>query len=228
MNDPAHVRDDFDRIALLPEIGGPDHNARYHAHLLRHVPPGCRLALDIGCGQGAFARELARRCERVVGIDLSPNMIRIAREQSRDFPNIDFDVADVMRYDLGDGRFDCIASIATLHHLPLADLLPWIARALRPGGALLVLDLCRSTGLRDRALDCAALAATAFTRLFRSAWRVPANVRRAWRDHGVTDRYVTLPEVRACCKPSLPGAVVRRQLMWRYSLIWNKHPSDDR
>ena len=221
------VRNDFDRIALLPERGGVDHNARYHDYLLRHAPRNGRLALDVGCGRGAFARRLARRCERVRAIDLSPNMIRVAREQSRDFPNIEFDVADVMSYDLGIERFDCIASIAALHHLPQAELLPRLARALRPGGVLLVLDLCRSVTLPDRALDCAALATSIVTRLLRGTWRAAPPVRRAWREHGTADRYVTLPEVREYCRPSLPGAIIRRHLMWRYSLIWKRPLSDD-
>jgi SAM-dependent methyltransferase len=216
------VRDDFDRIALLPGAGDADHNAWYHDYLLRHVPQACRLALDIGCGHGAFARELARRCARVVGIDLSPNMIRAAGERSRDFPNIDFEVADVMGYDVGEGRFDCIISIAALHHLSLSDLLPRLARALRSGGVLLVLDLCRSAGLRDRALDVAAMATSAFSRLARRAWRVDPDVARAWREHGATDRYLTLPEVRAMCRAHLPGATVTRHLMWRYSIVWTK------
>ena len=225
MSDPSRIRADFDRIALLPDGGGIDHNARYHEFLLRHVPRGCGLALDIGCGKGAFARELARRSHRTIGIDASPNMIRIARDQSRDVPNLNFEVADVMTCDLGDARFDCIASIATLHHMPPAEVLPRIARALRPSGVLLVLDLCRSSSLSERALDVAALAIGAFTRLIRRRWRVEPAVARAWREHGATDRYHTLPEVRAFCRAQLPGATVTRHLMWRYSVVWIKPPA---
>jgi SAM-dependent methyltransferase len=227
VSDFDKLRDDFDRIALLPDDGGGiDHNARYHDHLLRHVARDCRLALDIGCGRGAFARQLARRSERVIGIDLSPNMIRAARERSRDSPNVEFDVADVMSYDLGAGRFDCIASMATLHHLPLAELLPRLARALRPGGVLLVLDLRQSRGLVDRVMDCLALRFDVAARLRQDRrGQAAAESRRAWRDHGTTDHYLTLPEVREYCRQSLPGAIVRRHLMWRYSLIWQKHLS---
>jgi 2-polyprenyl-3-methyl-5-hydroxy-6-metoxy-1,4-benzoquinol methylase len=225
-SDLDRVRSDFDRIALLPERGGVDHNARYHDYLLRHVPRNGQLALDIGCGRGAFARRLARRCERLIAIDLSPNMIRVAREQSReqsrDCPNIEFDVADVMSYDLGAERFDCIASIAALHHLPQPELLPRLARALRPGGVLVVLDLCRSAGVRERALDVAAMATSALSRVARGRWRLDPDMSRAWREHGATDRYLTLPEMRAMCRAHLPGAIVTRHLMWRYSIVWTR------
>ncbi len=44
-----------------------DHNAYYHRLLLRHLPRPCNRVLDVGCGAGAFAVELAKRAERVDG-----------------------------------------------------------------------------------------------------------------------------------------------------------------
>jgi ubiquinone/menaquinone biosynthesis C-methylase UbiE len=55
----------------------------------------------------------------VLALDLSPEMIRIARERSTQFPNIEFQLADVRELSLPDEHFDCIASIATLHHYRL-------------------------------------------------------------------------------------------------------------
>jgi len=134
------VQADFDRIALLP--GDPwDHNAHYHRFLLGHVPPGCQEALDIGCGTGAFACLLAERSGHMLALDLSPRMIEVARERSRPYPNLTFQVADVTRWEFPVERFDCIASIATLHHLPLDSTLFKIRGAVRPGGTLIALDL---------------------------------------------------------------------------------------
>jgi ubiquinone/menaquinone biosynthesis C-methylase UbiE len=50
-------------------------------------------------------------------------MIRLAREHSVFYPNIDFQVADVLEWPFPEAAFDCIASIATLHHLPFESLL---------------------------------------------------------------------------------------------------------
>ena len=48
-------------------------------------------------------------------------------------------------------------------------------------------------------------------------------LRRAWEEHGATDRYPTLAEVRdACAEAGLSGVKVRRHLLWRYSLVWRK------
>jgi len=76
------VREDFDRLADLPESSGWGHNAHYYPFLLKHLPPRPDEALEVGCGTGAFARVLAERCGRVVAIDLSPAWSRW-RERAR-------------------------------------------------------------------------------------------------------------------------------------------------
>ena len=75
------IRADFDRIALISQEGW-NHNTHYHGFLLRQIPARLDEALDLGCGTGRFARLLAQRAERVLGLDLSPQMIRVARERS--------------------------------------------------------------------------------------------------------------------------------------------------
>src|SRR5215831_8895929 len=136
------IREDFDRLALLPDDGW-DHNRQYHRWLLRHVPAGCKDALDAGCGTGEFARQLSLRGKRVLGIDISPLMIQEARRRSTGRPALEFRVADLMD-EASAARFDCIATIATLHHLPLERALARLGRALRSGGVLLVLDVVAS------------------------------------------------------------------------------------
>lgn len=60
-----------------------DHNAYYQHLLLRHVPPGCRRVLDVGCGAGGFAVQLAQRCGHVDAVDRSAAMITEARRRTR-------------------------------------------------------------------------------------------------------------------------------------------------
>src|SRR5215212_4342024 len=112
----SSVEADFDRLALLDEEGWTTNNY-YHEFLLKHVPRDCANALEIGCGTGAFARLLARRSRRVVGLDLSAEMIRIARSRSSGFDNVEFQLADAMTSEFPPAQFDFICSIATLHHL---------------------------------------------------------------------------------------------------------------
>lgn len=217
-----NVRADFDRIALLSGEGW-DHNSHYHEFLARHIPAQCGAALEVGCGTGSFSRRLAKSAGRVLALDLSPNMIRVARERSARFSNIAFRVADVLTFDLPEETFDCVATIATLHHLPLKEALPKLTRTLKTGGVLLVLDLFQPDGLADAFRNALAVPVSLGLRLTRRGrLRPPREVRRAWDEHGRHDSYLTLAQVREVCAEMLPGARVTQHLLWRYSVVWKK------
>jgi len=212
IGDPAYtdrMREDFDRLAVLSAGSGWDHNSHYHPFLLRQLPERLGEALDVGCGTGAFARSLARRCERVLAVDLSPRMVEVAKSRSRGHPNVEYVFADVNSWNFPKQRFDCVASITTLHHLPLAPTLARMGGALRSGGTLLVLDLFRARGLADTLVGAAGFAVGKAIRLAKTGERhahQSTELRRAWEEHGSTDRYPTLAEVRqACAEAGLTG-----------------------
>lgn len=219
------IRADFDRIALV-EGDAWNHNSHYHRLLLKGVLAYCQEALEIGCGTGAFARLLAERSGHVLALDLSPNMIRIPAEQSAQYPNIDFQVGDVMDWRFSPGHFDCIASIATFHHLPLEEVLPTLTKALKPGGTLLILDLYKAKGRADLVSSAAAMPVLCALRWLRSGrLRDPKEVRQAWEAHGRHDSYLTLSEAQRAFGALLPSARVRKHLQWRYSVIWSSVPA---
>lgn len=218
----SSIQADFDRLALLDEEGWTTNN-HYHDSLLKYVPLNCENALEIGCGTGAFARHLAKRCKRVIGLDLSPEMIRVARARSTGFDNLEFQLADAMTWYFPQSRFDFICSIATLHHLEQRELLVKIKDALKPGGVLVVLDLAESSGLFERMLDAIALGVNGTLRLFHNGrLKPPAEVRKAWEQHGKHDSYATLSQMSALANEVLPGASVTRCLLWRYLLVYQK------
>ena len=223
------IEKDFDRLALLDD-GGWTHNNHYHDFLLRQVPLNCVKALEIGCGTGAFSRQLAERSQQVIALDLSPEMIRVACARSARFQNLEYRCADVMTCDLLDESFDCVATIATLHHLPLSEALLKLKESVKPGGVLLVVDLfeperslLKFAGLRDGALGIAAMGVSGSLRLIHNGRLSPLKeVRAAWEEHGKSDRYPTMSEVRALCAEILPGGKVQQHLLWRYSIVWRK------
>lgn len=213
---------DFDRLALLDDEGWTSNN-HYHSSLLKHVPEKCENALEIGCGTGAFARLLAKRCKRVVGLDLSSEMIRVARSRSTQLQNLEFELADVMKWNFRQSHFDFVCSIATLHHLEQRELLLKIKDALRPRGVLVVLDLVQADSLTERMCDVVALGVSDSLRLIHNGrLQPPAEVRKAWEQHGKQDHYLTTNQVRALAAELLPGASVRRNLLWRYTLVYKK------
>jgi ubiquinone/menaquinone biosynthesis C-methylase UbiE len=216
------VQADFDRIAPLTREGW-DHNSHYHGFLLRQLPPRCTEALDVGCGTGTFSRLLAQRSDRVLGLDLSPRMIEVARQRSRATPNVEFVVVDATAWEFPAARFDCVASIATLHHLPAETTLARMRDALKIGGTLIVLDLFQGEGLPDVLTSLLAVPVNVALGLIRTGrLRRPRQVREAWAEHGRHDSYLTLSQVHQVCDSVLPGAQVRKHLLWRYSITWNK------
>jgi 2-polyprenyl-3-methyl-5-hydroxy-6-metoxy-1,4-benzoquinol methylase len=59
-------------------VSTPDywnHNVHYQPVILGAVPPGCKAALDVGCGDGMLVCKLADICAEVTGIDCDARMI---------------------------------------------------------------------------------------------------------------------------------------------------------
>jgi ubiquinone/menaquinone biosynthesis C-methylase UbiE len=216
------IQSDFDRIALV-SLDGELHNEHYHNFLLKQLPAHCDEVLEIGCGTGAFARALAARSNHVLGVDLSPEMIRLAREKSKHLSNLEFQVADICDWEVEPEHFDCIASIATLHHLPFREVLVKMKAALKPGGVLLILDLFEPQGLSDWLLNFPALSASTALRLIHHRRLRPRReVRAAWAAHEAHDLYPTMNQVRSTCVDLLPNAQVKQHLLWRYSIVWQR------
>jgi SAM-dependent methyltransferase len=145
-------------------------------------------------------------------------MIRIARERSAQFPNIEFQLADVRDAPFNIASFDCTATIATPHHLPFAEILLKMKAALKPGGVLLVLDLFAPArvsvslvaGLSDSLLNLLAIPVSVGLRLIHHGRLLPRReVRDAWAAHERHDTYPTMTEVHAICARILPGAKIQ-------------------
>jgi SAM-dependent methyltransferase len=112
------------------------------AYLLPHLRPGMSL-LDVGCGPGTITFDLARRVApgRVVGVDLSTDVIRQAARAARadGLDAIDLVVGDFR--DLHRGMFDVVHAHQVLQHLSdPVDALRAMRRLTRPGGIVAVRD----------------------------------------------------------------------------------------
>lgn len=202
-----------------------DHNAYYQRLLLRHLPRPCSRVLDVGCGAGAFAAELATRAEHVDALDRSAAMIEQAR---RVVPsNVTRLLADFLVEPLPDACYDAIVSITALHHMPLDEALPRLARALCPGGVLAVVALPRIDIPRELPVEvCAAIAhrvlGAAFVILRASGGRRRYAMEPSHAIMPVLGGSLTTRQVRQQVSALLPGARVRRLIFWRYFLLWDK------
>jgi SAM-dependent methyltransferase len=218
----ARIQADFDRIALL-DVDDWNHNNHYHTYLLKQIPEGRRNALEIGCGTGSFSRLLAQKADQVFALDLSPEMIKIAKHRSAAYSNIHYQIVDVLAWDFPIERFDCIVSIATLHHLPFELTLQRMELGLKPNGCLIVLDLYQTEGIRDLLINLWATPLHLILKLKNNGRLGEAKeAQDAWAKHGKHDSYLPVSKVRRVCDDLLPGAIIKKHLLWRYSIVWQK------
>ena len=95
--------------------------------------------------------------------------------------------------------------------------------ALKINGTLIVLDLFQGEGLRDALTNVLAiLAHLVLSSIKNGRLREAHELRKAWDEHGQSDSYLTLSHIRQVCASILPGARVRKHLLWRYSITWKK------
>jgi SAM-dependent methyltransferase len=105
-------------------------------------PAGRGLAVEIGPGLGRICRALADHFDRVIGIDVSAEMVAQARQLVAE-PRVEFLVGDGLGLrGVEDGSADLVTSFTVLQHLPsralVLEYLREGARVLRPGGVLAV------------------------------------------------------------------------------------------
>jgi trans-aconitate methyltransferase len=94
-------------------------------------PKTGQLILDVGCGTGHLAAQIASTGAFVTGIDRSPEMVRQAQEK---YPQIFFQVMDARQLAFAE-KFDAVFSNATLHWIKEAErVVGGISGALKPGG----------------------------------------------------------------------------------------------
>jgi demethylmenaquinone methyltransferase/2-methoxy-6-polyprenyl-1,4-benzoquinol methylase len=149
----SEVRGMFDRIAGVYDVmnsamtAGLHHQWRQRAVDRAEVGPGSD-ALDVCCGTGDLALELRRRIGpdgRVVGCDFSEPMLEQARRKSGELGlPVEFGWADALDLPYGDASFDAVTIGFGARNL--ADLergIAEMARVLRPGGRLVILEITR-------------------------------------------------------------------------------------
>ena len=149
---------------LARSVEGLDGAAEWPS-LRAMLPDLCgRSVLDLGCGFGWFCRFAAEQgAARVLGIDVSENMLHRARQMTR-HGAVTYRRADAERLDLPEAPFDLVYSSLTLHYIENLDaLLATLHRALAPGGAFV-----------------ASVEHPIYTAPTRPGWVVDAERRKTW------------------------------------------------
>jgi 2-polyprenyl-3-methyl-5-hydroxy-6-metoxy-1,4-benzoquinol methylase len=133
---PEHIRDRL----LERKVGVMQRRLEEHG-----IRPGSR-GLDVGCGQGWYACELALAGYVMSGFDQAPDQIAAARDYANSLgASVDLAVLDASHLPFADATFDFVYSINVLHHIlapeARAAVLREIVRVLRPGGVFFLHEI---------------------------------------------------------------------------------------
>ena len=121
---------------------------RHEFPRLPPAAPGSRRALEIGCGPGRLLRPMSRFFGEIHGVDVSDEMVRLAREKLADVPHAHAHHAPNSNLEaFADDSFDFVYSYAVFQHIPSREVvfgyLEEARRVLKPGGIL----RCQVNGL---------------------------------------------------------------------------------
>ena len=140
----TEVAPKYDLITRLLSFG---RDAAWKRAMIAAIPDiAPARCIDLACGTGDLTMQLHARFPdaRVTGVDLTPGMIDLARRRNGD-PRVDFEVGDMGDLRFADASIDLITGGYALRNAPDINVaMREIARVLRPGGHLALLDFSKS------------------------------------------------------------------------------------
>jgi ubiquinone/menaquinone biosynthesis C-methylase UbiE len=217
------LKKDFDEIARIYHPKW-DHNVHYYKYLSKLIPENCETILDIGCGNGEFARLISNKSKKIICMDISPEMISIAKSQSKDYPNLEFEAGNVFHKNIPAGSFDCVVSIATFHHYLLEDVMRRSIEWLKEDGKLIVFDVYKPKTFYDFVYSLIAIIPDVFLNYIKNRHiRESKQIRQVWNNHSKNDRVITFNEVYKAAFRASATVKIKRHLFWRYSVICKKY-----
>jgi ubiquinone/menaquinone biosynthesis C-methylase UbiE len=115
---------------------------RFHLAALAAFANGRWTVGDLGCGTGQVSAALAPFVERIVAVDESAAMLQAARKRLHGIDNVDLRRGELEALPIDDGRLDAATMMLVLHHIAEPQkALSEVARVLKPGGTLLLVDM---------------------------------------------------------------------------------------
>lgn len=184
-------------------------NIHYNALVDAQVPTGAQQVLDVGCGDGFLAAQLAERIPWVVALDIDEPVLQRAAARFPDAP-VQWRHGDVMTADLP--GFDAVVSNAALHHIDDSRAaLARLAQLVRPGGKLAVVSFVKPS-LQEVFWHLTSWTACAVVNQIRGKWEHTAPIKWPPPDN--------FAQLRAHARDVLPGVRVRRLLYGRVLITW--------
>ena len=108
--------------------------ARRAKMLSNHLGPGMSV-LELGCGTGYFTRELARSGADIIAVDVSPELLEMARADCS-AKNVRYEIQNACALSYPDAAFHSVVGSSVLHHLEIKEAVREIHRVLKPRGTI--------------------------------------------------------------------------------------------
>jgi len=132
-------------------LGGQQVTLKGLRYFFDRFPQKNYTILDVGCGDGAMLRSIAIFARQrsisvtLIGIDINPKSIALAKERSQNFPELSFQVQDVFKLKDTHQEIDIITSTLTMHHFTDAEIIKFLGQFLKLANLGVVInDLQRS------------------------------------------------------------------------------------
>jgi ubiquinone/menaquinone biosynthesis C-methylase UbiE len=141
------VIEEYDKIASIYDQRWNSYIAKTQTFLKNWVDiPSEATILDIGCGTGEFESFILRDKPslQITGVDISEQMLLVARQKFLAHPNISFQLAGASNLPFTNHSFDIVVSASAFHFFddPVSALTE-IKRVLKPDGKVYILDWCK-------------------------------------------------------------------------------------
>jgi len=195
---------------------------------LRNLSKNKGRVLDIGCGSGNLLAKLDKYFDSAFGIDISENLIHIAKEK---YPKLNLVVGDANILPYENEYFDMVTSHTTFHHLDRAKAVEEVKRVLKPGGIALIIDVVYDDRKLMRPLT-KLLFRTIYSKVklillyglkaASQSWEYCEG--EEWRNHRIEDKKLefTIHESREFYSNLLPGAKFKLVNFLMDAIIWQK------
>lgn len=160
MTDAAALKERIrEHYAAQARINPKSARARHPENVVPMIelarPKSSDRALDLACGWGFVVLEFASRTSAVTGIDLTPEMVDLAKQvaSERGVTNVAYAVGDAEALEVDPGAFNIITCRFSFHHFPQpGKALEGMKRALAPGGRIVLYDFVASADPEKAAL----------------------------------------------------------------------------
>lgn len=141
------VRKQYDRLASVYDRRWK----KYISNTLSFLKTWAEISpqdtvLDVACGTGELEKLLLNDYPtlKIIGVDISDEMLAIAKEKCRAYSQVSFETASASALPFANDTFDAIVSASSFHYFsePLAALIE-MQRVLKPNGKVVILDWCK-------------------------------------------------------------------------------------